>query len=70
MGCIRQNIASRPRDVILLVVEAMLRVQGPVLERVQCRARKVMEGLEYISCENRISELGLFSLEKERLRRE
>lgn len=56
--------------MILLVGEAMLRVQGPVLERVQCRARKVMEAFEYISCENRISELELFSLEKERLRRE
>jgi len=82
LGCIKSNMASRAREGILPLYSTLLRphleswvqLWSPQHKKAHgCvgagpeEATEMIRGLEHLSYEDRLRELGLFSLEKRRL---
>jgi len=83
LGCIKRSLASKLREVILAIysvlkrphLESCIQLWNPqhkkdmeLFQEIQRRAPKLIRELEHLSYEERLGELGLFSMEKTRLR--
>ncbi|KAF4799992.1 hypothetical protein TURU_049773 [Turdus rufiventris] len=78
LGCIQSSVASRVREGILPlcsaetplgVLQTWSRKGKGLLEHIE-EATKMIRGLDPLCCENRLEELGLFSLKKRKLQGE